>query len=204
MLDVPLEENDRYGFLRCVNSTQAQLENMAAIPSLNFAHNIQAHGKANNIEETVSIAAEVASFTDDGFQEDDFPPVAEADSHTEPTTNGAVIPGLGPSETAVVTEATSKLQAQPSFATPRVARTGKASQTPTWLPSGLKGKQAKEWRQARAATERKKAREEKTTQQAEEALEKAIKDAQKAKQVEEKAKKDEEEARKGRTRHKWK
>ncbi|KAL1795347.1 hypothetical protein ACET3X_007163 [Alternaria dauci] len=175
MLNSPMEENDRYGFLRCINTEQAQLENKAAVSLLDFTHGIQGPQRVKSVEETVSVDTGVVSPTKNGLLEDGLAPIADA-----------------------------KVQAQPSSTTPRVTRTGQPSRRTEWLPSGMKKRDAKILRQMRATIKQVEKIAAATSEQAEKDTDVVMKELQKAKRAIEKTKREEEDARKGKTRHRWK
>ncbi|KAI4920844.1 hypothetical protein J4E85_008959 [Alternaria conjuncta] len=127
--------------------------------------------------------------------------VADADI----STNSEAIENFDSTQTSPVPEADPNDQVEQSVASSPPVPTGKTSRMSQWLPTGLKGKDAKGMRKARAATGRKTRRDTEAAVQAEIAADERVKDAQRAKRAADVAKKAEQEkTRMGRTGHKKK
>ncbi|KAI4689146.1 hypothetical protein J4E81_007863 [Alternaria sp. BMP 2799] len=127
--------------------------------------------------------------------------VADADI----STNSEAIENFDSTQTSPVLEADPNDQVEQSVASSPPVPTGKTSRTSQWLPTGLKGKDAKGMRKARAATGRKTRRDTEAAVQAEIAADERVKDAQRAKRAADVAKRAEQEkTRMGRTGHKRK
>ncbi|KAI4673924.1 uncharacterized protein J4E88_008391 [Alternaria novae-zelandiae] len=127
--------------------------------------------------------------------------VANADINT----NGETDENATSPPTTPLPEADPNGQVQEGVASPPHVPTEKTSRTSQWLPTGLKGKDAKGMRQARAATGRKIRRDTEAAMQAEIAADERVKEAQRAKRAADVAKRAEQEkTRMGRTGHKRK
>ena len=127
--------------------------------------------------------------------------VADADV----STNSEAIENATSPQTTLMPEANPSVQVEGSIASPPPVPTDKTSRTSQWLPTGLKGKDAKGMRQARAATGRKIRRDTEAAVQAEIAADERMKEAQRANRAAEVAKKAEQEkTRREKTGHKRK
>jgi hypothetical protein len=138
-----------------------------------------------------------------GAEDNDVLELAEMVADVGIGTGGGAVGETAPAHQVAVAEATLHIQVPQSLASPPEIRTGRLSRASQWMPTGLKGKEAKGMRRARAATERKVLREREAAAQAEIAQEELVKEERKAKRAAEVAKRaDEERARKGRTGYK--
>ncbi|KAI4604881.1 hypothetical protein J4E83_010929 [Alternaria metachromatica] len=138
-------------------------------------------------------------------EDDDVAELAGTVADADISTNGETIEDAASMQTTPVLGADSNVEVQQTVASPPPIPTDKTSRTSPWLPTGLKGKDAKGMRQARAATGRKIRRDTEAAVQAEIAADERVKEAQRAKRAADVAKKAEQEkTRMGRTGHKRK
>jgi len=138
-------------------------------------------------------------------EDDDVAELAGMVANADISTNGEAIENPTSTQTTPVPETNPNVRVEQIVASPPPIPTSKTSRTSQWLPTGLKGKDAKGMRQARAATGRKIRRDTEAAVQAEIAADERVKEAQRAKRAAEVAKKAEQEkVRKGKTGHKRK
>ncbi|KAI4610478.1 hypothetical protein J4E80_008242 [Alternaria sp. BMP 0032] len=129
-------------------------------------------------------------------QEPEVDDAAELDgmvANADISTNSEAIENFDSTQTTPVPKADPNVQVQQSVASPPPVPTGKTPKKSQWLPTGFKGKDAKEMRQARAATGRKIRRDTEAAVKAEIAADERVKEAQRAKRAAEVAKKAEQE-----------
>ncbi|KAI4916117.1 hypothetical protein J4E90_004563 [Alternaria incomplexa] len=138
-------------------------------------------------------------------EDDDVAELAGIVANADISTNSEAFESPASPQTTPVPEANPSVQIEGSVASLPPVPTGKTFRTSQWLLTGLKGKDAKGMRQARAATGRKIRRDTEAAAQAEIAADERVKEAQRAKRAAEVIKEAEQEkARKGKTGHKRK